>query len=34
MVAWTQEKIEGPQAVAQGSGDLSQLLKTIGQPQQ
>jgi len=34
MVDWTQEKIEGPQAVAQGSGDLSQLLKTIGQPQQ
>ncbi len=34
MVDWTQEKIEGPQALAQGSGDLSQLLKVIGQPQQ
>jgi hypothetical protein len=34
MVDWTQEKIEGPQAVAQDSGDLSQLLKVIGQPQQ
>jgi hypothetical protein len=31
MVDWTQEKIEGPQAVAQNSGDLSQLLKAISQ---
>jgi hypothetical protein len=34
MVDWTQEKIEGPQAAAQDSGDLSQLLKVIGQSQQ
>ena len=34
MVDWTQEKIEGPQPVAQTPGDLSQLLKAAGQPQQ
>ena len=34
MVDWTQAKIGGPQAVAKDSGDLSQLLKVIGQPQQ
>jgi hypothetical protein len=33
-VDWTQEKIEGPQAAKQGSVDLSQLLKAIGQPRQ
>lgn len=33
-VDWTQEKIGGPQAAKQNSADLSQLLKTIGQPQQ
>jgi hypothetical protein len=32
MVDWTQEKIEGPQAAAQGSVDLSKLLKAVGQP--
>lgn len=34
-VDWTQEKIEGPQAVAatQDSGELSQLLKAAGQTQ-
>jgi len=32
-VDWTQEKIEGPQPTAQTSGDLSQLLKSIGQTQ-
>jgi hypothetical protein len=34
MVDWTQEKIEGPQAAAQHSGDLSKLPKATGQPQQ
>jgi hypothetical protein len=34
MVDWTQEKIEGPQIAAQGSVDLSQLLKAVTQPQQ
>jgi hypothetical protein len=33
MVDWTQEKIEGPQPVAQTSDDLSQLLKLVGQAQ-
>ncbi|MHB1589977.1 MAG: hypothetical protein ACYCTW_00345 [Sulfuricella sp.] len=33
VVDWTQEKIEGPQPVAQTSGDLSQLLKAVGQAQ-
>jgi hypothetical protein len=33
MVDWTQEKIEGPQPAAQTSGDLSQLLKRVGQEQ-
>lgn len=33
MVDWAQVKIEGPQAAAQTSGDLSQLLKAVGQPQ-
>ncbi|WP_333872874.1 hypothetical protein [Methylobacter sp.] len=34
MVDWAQEKIEGPQPqVAQGSDDLSQLLKILGQAQ-
>jgi len=33
MVDWTQVKIGGPQAAAQGPGDLSQLLKAAGQPQ-
>ncbi len=33
MVDWAQVKIEGPQAAAQSSGDLSQLLKAAGQPQ-
>jgi hypothetical protein len=28
---WTQEKIEGPQPVAQAPDDLSQLLKDVGQ---
>jgi hypothetical protein len=32
MVDWTQEKIEGPQAAAQGSVNLSKLLKAVGQP--
>lgn len=31
---WTQEKIEGPQPAAQASGDLTQLLKAVGQSQQ
>ena len=31
MVDWTQEKIEGPQLAVQTSGDLSQLLKAVGQ---
>lgn len=31
---WTQEKIEGPQPIAQTSDDLSQLLKAAGQIQQ
>jgi fido (protein-threonine AMPylation protein) len=33
MVDWTQEKIEGPQPAAQTPGDLSQLLKRVGQAQ-
>lgn len=33
MVDWAQVKIEGPQAAAQNSGDLSRLLKAVGQPQ-
>jgi hypothetical protein len=33
MVDWAQVKIEGPQAAAQISGDLSQLLKAVDQPQ-
>lgn len=33
MVDWAQVKIEGPQAAAQTSGDLSQLLKAAGQAQ-
>ena len=33
MVDWGQEKIEGPQPVAQTSDDLSQLLKMVGQMQ-
>ena len=33
MVDWGQEKIEGPQPVAQTSDDLSQLLKAVGQVQ-
>jgi hypothetical protein len=33
IVDWAQVKIEGPQAAAQTSGDLSQLLKAAGQPQ-
>lgn len=33
MADWTEEKIEGPQAVAQTSGDLSQLIKAVGQTQ-
>jgi hypothetical protein len=33
IVDWAQVKIEGPQAAAQTSGDLSQLLKAVGQPQ-
>jgi hypothetical protein len=32
MVDWTQVKIEGPQAATQNPGDLSQLLKAVGQP--
>jgi hypothetical protein len=31
---WTQEKIEGPQPVAQTSDDLSKLLNAAGQLQQ
>ena len=31
MVDWAQVKIEGPQAAAQNSADLSQLLKAVGQ---
>lgn len=31
---WAQEKIEGPQVATQTSGDLSQLLKAVGQAQQ
>jgi hypothetical protein len=30
-VDWAQEKIEGPQAKVQNAGDLSQLLKSLGQ---
>lgn len=33
MVNWVQVKIEGPQAAARTSGDLSQLLKAAGQAQ-
>ncbi len=33
MVDWAQVKIEGPQAAAQSPGDLSQLLKAVGQAQ-
>lgn len=33
VVDWTQVKIEGPQAAAQNSGDLSQLLKAAAQAQ-
>ncbi len=33
MVDWTQEKIQGPQPVAQAPSDLSQLLKAVGQAQ-
>lgn len=33
MVDWTQVKIEGPQAAAQDSVDLSGLLKAVGQQQ-
>ena len=33
MVDWTQVKIEGPQAAAQNSVDLSGLLKAVGQQQ-
>lgn len=33
MVDWAQVKIEGPQAAAQTSDDLSRLLKAVGQPQ-
>jgi hypothetical protein len=32
MVDWAQVKIEGPQAATQTPGDLSQLLKAVGQP--
>ncbi len=32
-VDWAQEKIEGPQPVAKISGDLTQLLKVVGQAQ-
>lgn len=32
-VDWTQEKIAGPQASAQNTSDLSQLLKAAGQAQ-
>lgn len=31
---WTQEKIDGSQPATQTSGDLSQLLKAVGQSQQ
>lgn len=33
LAGWAQVKIEGPQAAAQTSGDLSQLLKAAGQAQ-
>ena len=33
-VDWAKEKIEGPQPVSQNPGDLSQLLKAVGQTQQ
>jgi hypothetical protein len=33
MADWAQEKIEGPQPMAQPAVDLSQLLKTVGQAQ-
>jgi hypothetical protein len=32
IVDWAQVKIEGPQAATQNPGDLSQLLKAVGQP--
>lgn len=34
VVDWIQEKIEGPQPVAQTSQDVSQLLKAVGREQQ
>jgi len=34
MVDWTQEKIEGPQAAPQHSGNLSSQPKATAQPQQ
>ena len=33
-VDWAQQKIEGPRPVTQSSGDLQQLLNTVGQSQQ
>lgn len=33
LVDWAQVKIEGPQAAAQDSGDLTRLLKAVGQSQ-
>ncbi|MGA8148186.1 MAG: hypothetical protein WB870_11510 [Gallionellaceae bacterium] len=32
-VDWAQEKIEGPQPVAQAPGDVTQLLKAVGEAQ-
>ena len=32
VVDWAEVKIEGPQPASQTAGDLSQLLKAIGQP--
>lgn len=34
VIDWTQEKIEGPRAVAGTSNDLSKLLNEVGQLQQ
>lgn len=34
MVDWAQEKIGGPQPLAQTSGNMSQLLKEVGQEHQ
>ena len=34
MADWAQEKIEGPQPIAQTPGDLARLLKEDGQAQQ